>query len=294
MLGTYDPFALALQRGYYRDSGIDLTINEGNSSLVAAQTIVSGKSEFAYADAGTGATLISKGAKMKFVGVFQRKGALIIIHHASLKIKSLADIKGRTVIHGANDSPTQMFGAVLAKNNMTWNDVNSTIIAPGTYAQAFLQDKEAVLLGNSFSTFQSIKVREPTAGEEFFSDLGVNLMGSAIIASDQMLKENPELVRKFLAATVRGFEDAVKDPDAAVEAAAAVFPVAVGLKKAINRAELLSALDLLNAPGTEGKPLGWTSPGQWENLVSLLKEYGGMSDALPAAAYYTNEYLAKD
>lgn len=291
MLGAYDPFTLALERGYYRDEGINLKINEGTGSLVAAQTVATGTGDFAYADAGTGAILISKGAKMKFVAVFQRKSAFMLIYHPPLEVRSLSDIKDRTIIHAANDAPTQMFGGLLARNGMSWSDVKSAIISPSSYAQAFLQNKDFILIGNSYSTFESIKAREPDARSRYFADFGVNLMSSGILANTALLHSDPALVKGFLAATVKGFQDAVKDPDAAVQSAAKAFPLAVRSKQAINRAELLSALALLDTPETEGRPLGWTTESQWTNMIDLLKHYAGLSGDLPPSAYFTDDFL---
>lgn len=291
LLGVYDPFVLAVQRGYYKEAGINLTINEGNGSVTAAQTVANKRADFGYADISAGMALASKGAKLKYVGVFMRTSALMITYRPPLKIDKFEDLKGVPVIHGANDGPSQVFQALLAKHKMTWNDVKSTIVAPTAYTQAFLSEKGGVLLGNYYSTYQSIKEREPNAKFILYSDLGVNMMGSGIVVHEDMLTGKPDLVRRFMAATIRGFEAAVKDPDAAVEAAAAMFPTVVRPKKAINKNELLAGLRLLAAPGTEGRPLGWTSAKNWQESFDLLKDNAGLDPKIPVTAYYTNDYL---
>jgi len=291
MLGVYDPFALAVQRGYYKEAGINLTINEGNGSVTAAQTVANKRADFGYADVSAGMTLASKGAKLKYVGVFMRTSALMITYRPPLVINKFEDLKGVAVIHGANDGPSQVFQALLARNKMTWSDVKATIVAPSAYAQAFLSEKNAVLLGNFYSTYQSIKQREPNAKFILYSDLGVNMMGSGIVVHEDTLASKGDLVRRFMVATIRGFEAAVKDPDAAVEAAAAMFPTVVRPKKEINKNELIAGLRLLAAPGTEGRPLGWTSPKHWQESWELLRDHSGLDPKTPVTAYYTNDFL---
>lgn len=293
MLGVYDPFVLAAQRGFYKEVGLNVIINEGSGSLTAAQTVANNRADFGYADVSSGLTLASKGAKIKYVAVFMRTSALVITYRPPVKIDKFEDLRGVSVVHGANDAPSQVFSALLAKNKMTWNDVKATIVAPTAFAQSFLSDKNSVLLGNYYSTYQSIKTRDPLAKFVLYSDFGVNLMGSGILVSESMLASKPDVVRRFLAATIKGFEAAVKDPDAAVEAAAAAFPMVVRPKKEINKAELLAGLRLLSAPGTEGKPLGWTGPQHWQQTFELLRDNAGLDPKTPVANYYTNDFLPK-
>jgi len=289
MLGAFDAFTLAAQRGYYREAGLDVTINEGNGSLVSSQSVATGSADIGVADVSTAVLLISKGAKIKSIGVFQPKSALMIAHHPPLTINSITDLKGVTVLRGANDNASQMFSALLAKNKMTWNDVKSAIIAPGAFEPAFLNDRSAVLLGNFYSTYQSIRLKKPDVRAALYADFGINVMGLGMLASERTLAERPDMVRAFLAATAKGFADAVKDPDAGVKSALAMFPVAV--KEASNRAQLEAGLALLTTPETKDNGLFWTSTQQWEQMNALLREHANLSSDLPTQAYFTNDYL---
>ena len=291
MMGVYDQFPLAVQRGYYKDVGINLIINEGSGSATAAQTVANNRADFGYADVSSGLTLASKGAKLKYVAVFMRTSALMITYRSPLKLDKFEDVRGVSVIHGANDGPSQVFAALLAKHKMTWGDVKSTIVSPSAYAQSFLSDKNSVLIGNYYSTYQAIKVRDPSAKFVLFSDFGVNMMGSGILVNEHMLTTKPDLIRRFLAATIKGFEATVKDPDAAVEAAATMFPTVVRPNKQLNRAQLVAGLALLKAPGTEGKSLGWTSPQLWQDTFELMRDHAGLDPNIPVSRYYTNEFL---
>jgi NitT/TauT family transport system substrate-binding protein len=287
--GRDAPFILGLQRGYYRDAGIDLVINEGSGSLVSAQTVATGKSDFSSVDVTTGILLNSKGAKIKSIFVYQPKGGLAVAFHPGTTITKMADLKGLRVIRAANDNASQVFTGLLAKNGMTWDDVKTTIVGQGAFEASFLADPKSVLLGNFYSTFQAMKLRNPSMQYILYSDLGLTVMSLGVLASEKTLAERPEFVRRFLAATVRSFEESLRDPEAAIKAVTAKFPLVA--KPEVNRLELQASLSLLRTRENEGKVPGWTSPQQWEATVEVMRNYAGLSTNLPVSSFYTNDFL---
>lgn len=287
--GRDAPFILGVQRGYYRDAGIDLTINQGSGSLISVQTVATGKADFASADVTTAIQLVTKGAKIKSIFVYQSKGGLAVAFHPGVTIRKMSDFKGLRVVRAANDNASQIFSALLTKHGMTWDDVKPTIVGPGAFESSFLADPKSVLLGNFYSTFQSMKHKNPAMQYILFSDLGVTVMSLGVLASEKTLAERPDLVRRFLAATVRAFDESVRDPEAAVKAVAERFPQVA--RPEINRLELAASLSLLRAPENQGRVAGWTSAKQWEETVEVLRGYGGLSTNLPATAFYTNDFL---
>jgi len=287
--GRDAPFILGVQRGYYRDAGIDLTINEGSGSLISVQTVATGKADFASADVTTAIQLVNKGAKIKSIFVYQPKGGLAVAFHPGVKIAKMADFKGLRVVRAANDNASQIFTALLTKHGMTWDDVKPTIVGPGAFESSFLSDPKSVLLGNFYSTFQAMKYKNPAMQYILFSDLGVTVMSLGVLASEKTLAERPEFVRRFLTATVRAFDESLRDPEAAVKAVAERFPLVA--RPEINRLELRASLSLLRTPENEGKVIGWTSAKQWEETVEVLRGYGGLSTSLAASTFYTNDFL---
>lgn len=289
--GRDAPFILALQRGYYRDVGIELTVNEGQGSTGAAQAVAAGNADFASADVATGAVLRGMGAGLKSIMVFQPKGGLGIAYHPGTKIEKFADLKGVTVIRAASDNSSQMFSALLAMHNMSWDDVKPVIVGQGAFESSFLADKKSVLLGNYFSTFQAIRLKHPDVRTALYSDLGLQLMTLGVLANEKTLAERPEFVRNFLAASVKGFQEAIKNPEAAVKAVAEKFPLVA--RAEINRLQLEASLALLWTPENKSKRLGWTSEKEWADMIDLLKKYSGLKGDLPVGAYYTNDFLPK-
>ena len=122
----------------------------------------------------------------------------------------------------------------------------------------------------------------------WYSDCGVNAISNGIIVHRDLLKEDPELVRRFVTASLRGFLYARQNPD---EAVAITKKFSEAVVPEIARRELEMSWDTWVTPNTAGKALGWMSDKDWEATVQVLKEYGGVTTPLQASALYTNELV---
>jgi len=117
----------------------------------------------------------------------------------------------------------------------------------------------------------------------------VNLLSYGIIVNNTFLREKPEVVRRFLAATLKAYDYTFKNMDEAIDIF--VKRTADTSPKAQHKAELLVYQQNLHTENTRGKPLGWQADKDWDRMLSTLEKYGGMTSRRPASEYFTNEYL---
>ncbi len=124
--------------------------------------------------------------------------------------------------------------------------------------------------------FRSVEIRgKKEAGYFWYADCGVTSVSNGIIAHNDMIKDNPELVRNFVKASIRGFVYARQNPD---EAAAIVKKYSESLVPEIIKREMELSWATWNTPNTKGKPLGWMSDADWAATVDVIKQYGGVSN----------------
>src|ERR1700761_2255693 len=93
--GAHAPFQLGLERGYYRDEGIDLTINEGRGSVSTAQGVAAGTDDFGFADSSSLMLLASKGADIKTIMTIHGRSVFGLTSLAESNIKEPKDIEGK-------------------------------------------------------------------------------------------------------------------------------------------------------------------------------------------------------
>jgi NitT/TauT family transport system substrate-binding protein len=289
----YDaPFALALERGWYRQAGLDVEIGAGQGSATTVQTVAAGTDTFGLADSATVIRGVSSmGIPVKIVSVYTQTGVNGMIYHQNSGFDGkLANIRGKVLISSPGAAELTLLPAALAIAGMTTDDVELRLVDLNARIPLFLQTPGSIDLG--FATGELLRIRSklPTAQYTPFAAYGVISYGIALVTSDATIRDKREMVRKFVAASAMGWEQSAKDLDAAVKASLKLFPdedpqlLREGLR--------ISVEQQLHTPATAGKPIGWTAESDWTAMAALLQKYAKLTPK-PPAAYYTNEFVTK-
>jgi NitT/TauT family transport system substrate-binding protein len=289
--GYISPWALGKAKGFFKEEGIDIDIQQGKGSGLTAQTVGSGVDHFGMADSGTVVQAIAQGAPLKIIAVYVQKNPIGFITHSNVTIAEPKDLLGRPVISSTGNAELKILPAVLAKYNMKMEQLDLRLVAIGARIPTFLQNKDAVMLGFKNGDYVRTRVQEPTARFKFFADFGVQIYSTGLIANARYARENPEVVRRFLAATTRSWQHTVQHPEEAIASALAAFPD-------LNRRVLTESLqvtlaDLLHTPATQGQVIGWTAESDWKGMFSVLQTYAGMPQVKNIGDYQTNEFLPR-
>jgi NitT/TauT family transport system substrate-binding protein len=211
-----------------------------------------------------------------------------VISLAETGIKSPADLQGKRLAITAGDALTQLFPALAKANGIDMSKVSLVQMDPAAKVVSVLEKRTDALLGGIDDQFFLIEQKGPKAAALRFADHGANTVGITIIASTSTIKDKPDLVKRFVKASARSWEEARKNPDAAVDAALKVKP---DLNKESTLKQLQVDLDLLDSPATKGKGIGFAAESDWETTKRLLVEYRDLKTDKPAAAFFTNEFL---
>ncbi|HYZ63768.1 MAG TPA: ABC transporter substrate-binding protein, partial [Acetobacteraceae bacterium] len=123
-------FELALQRGYYKEAGLDVKIEPGNGSQITAQLVASGKVDVGFADAAPVMKLISSGAKMKILATILQGNPNQVTALKKTGLRSVADIKGKSVAIPNAGSQSSMFPLVLAAAGLKESDIQPVNMPP--------------------------------------------------------------------------------------------------------------------------------------------------------------------
>ena len=121
-----------------------------------------------------------------------------------------------------------------------------------------------------------------------FTEAGVPAVGFTIIAHPDTIRDRPDVVRKLVAASARGFAEAAREPEAAVRALARLAPL---LEVDAARQQLLVDLSFLFSPANTRRRMAYGPPEDWQATLDALRRYRELDTALPAEAFYTNEFV---
>ena len=290
--GEHAPFYLGLDKGFYRDEGIDLEIQEGRGSGATVQAVAAGSVQFGYADVGTMMKATAKGAPVKSVGILLQKSPMSAMGFADKNITKPADIVGKTVAVTPGDALSQLWPVFLKLNKIEESQVKTVSGDATTKRNAVVNGQADMLLGN-------VNDQKPIIEEQtgkpmravLFADYGVNTINAGIIASKDLIAKNPELVRRFMRASMKAVEATVKAPDDAVAAMLKVNP------KAGNPKTLKTSLDA-TIPLYHTKETEKARPFQVElkdvsSTLDMMSQYGGIDAASKGKVddYYTAEFV---
>ncbi len=290
--GEHAPFFYGKDKGIYAAKGIDLEIQEGRGSAITIQAVAAKTVQFGYADVPTMIRAAMKGAPVISPGVLLQKSPMSVMGFTDKDIRKPDDLKGKTVATTPGDSMSQIWPLFLKKTGLKENEMTVLSGDAQTKLNAVISGQADVLLG--YVMDQSMKIKDATGKSVYpimFADYGIHLVSSGIIAHQDTLKENPDLVRRFMAATTEAVEAAEKDPAGATKAVLTALPKA-GKPDTLQEGFELT-IPLYRTEETKGKRPFQVTDENMADSVALLIEYGGLdaSAAKKPEAFYTREFL---
>ena len=287
--GPNDGFMIAQDKGFYREAGLDVAITSGKGSAATAQLVASKATQFGFCDGYVVGNGVAKGMGIKSVGSVYRRNPAAVVVLANSGIATLKDLEGKNIAMTAGSAQFQQWPALVKGAGIDASKIQVVNIDPAGVGPALITGQVPAIGGFAQGYVPSIEIRGKKEVRIFwFADYGVTVVSNGIIVHQDLLKGDPELVRAFVAPTIKGFLYGRQNPD---EAVAIIKKYLATIDPAITRREMELSWKTWVTPNTQGKPLGWASDVDWADTVKVLKQYGGVATPLEASALYTNEFV---
>lgn len=290
LYGFHTPFYLGLERGYYKDEGIDLTIGEGQGSVRTVQSVGAKGDTFGLADGGSVVGGVSKGAPVKAVMAVTNSSPYSLAVRADAGIKTMKDIEGKTVATAPGEAGLQLLPGLFARNGVDIDKVKILRVEGAGKMVAVTEKRaEALMAGLDNQSLTLPKQGVPLV-DFAYSKYGTNTVGLTIFAHNDVIKDNPDMVRRFVKATVRSFEAAIKEPEASIKAGQ---KIKADLETSLSLDQLKVGIGLMKTDATKSLPTGHFALKDWEDTVELMKKYMALETTMTAKDFFTNDYLPK-
>jgi NitT/TauT family transport system substrate-binding protein len=287
--GLHVPYYYGKEMGFFKDEGIDLTINEGRGSGNTVQVVAAGSDTFGMADSSSLITTASKGADVKSVMSLLNSTGFSVVSLASSGIRKPKDLEGKSLAVSPGDPLGQLFRALAAHNKLDMSTIKFVQVDPAAKVVSVLEKKVDALLGGADDQYFLIKYKGQEPHALRYADHGANIVGMTILTTGNLIKTKPDLVRRFVRASVRSWEEAKKNPQAAVDAALKVKP---DLNRQSTLDQMMVDFELLDSTNSKGK-IGMGAQADWDQTISLLKQYRDLDTKEPWTTFHTNEFLPK-
>lgn len=287
-LPAFGPWMVADAKGYYAQEGLKVNFVTARGGVDVAKQLGAGNAVIGGAIGDTPIIARAQGVPVKAVAVLGAGSLMQLISHKDENIKSPADLKGKTVtVLAYTDTTYYALLGMLSKVGLTKNDLNIQAAGPAGVWQQMAAKKASAMAGTAD---WAVNVMDAGVQVDILpSDTYFKSMAQAILASDDTIAKNPELVQKLVRATVKGMKDIMADP----VAAANVYTQHVTVHKG-KEASIAKTFELANKYVYANQAV----PGamQEDRLTDLQKFYvdnGVVPRAVPVKDLYTNQFVGK-
>jgi NitT/TauT family transport system substrate-binding protein len=287
-LGRHSYYFVALEKGYYKDADLDVNIVRGQGSSDAVKQVASGSAQIGFADA---ATLILARANdkvpVKIVAMVYDKAPHAIFALKESGISKPKDLEGRTVADAAASSIPRMFRAYAKAAKIDADKVKWTVVASDAIA-ATLALGRADAVG--YYTISEALLKKSAGSKELvklvYADAGMDFYSNGIIASEEVIKAKPDVVKRFVAATLRGLRDAIANPE---EAAKILNKHHRQIDVDIGIAETKAVAGLVRSPADK---IGLIEQSRMKSTVDLVSEAFSLTSPINPADVYVPGFVA--
>ena len=259
-------FYVAQEKGDYKAAGLDVNIQPGGPDFPAVQMVAGGNEQFGVTGADQILIARSKGVPVVAVAVIYRRNPFVLFSLVKSGIKTPADYIGKKVGVKIGGNEELIYRAVLAKAKI---DKSQLTEIPVKF------DMTPLLTGD-IDVWPGYLINEVLAAKEKGfdvnivnpSDYGIDLYADTLFTTEAMLREKPDVVRNFVAATLKGWNTAIAAPE---EAAKITLKYGDKLTYEHELAMVKASVPLLK-PDT--KPVGYMDQAGWSSAQQLLLAAG--------------------
>jgi NitT/TauT family transport system substrate-binding protein len=286
--GPHAVYLLGKDLGFYEAEGIDLQVMEGNGSVTTGQLIGNKSDDFGLADATALVPIMAKGLPIKAVAMITPTSALAVVARADSGIRSMKDLEGKKLAVTAGDSLTQIFPAIIAVNNLDESKIDLIYVDASAKIPTVLEGKTHALLGSAGDQSAVMEDQGLDVVDLKFADFGVNFLNLGIFVHEDMIKEDPDLIRRFLRATKKSHEALDANYDKAMQL---LVEVKKELKIEVATKQGNAYYSRMDSPNCKGAKMLYNCPEDWAMTVDIMKKYRDLEGEINAADFYTNDFI---
>jgi NitT/TauT family transport system substrate-binding protein len=274
----------ALAKGYYQDAGIDMTNQSGGPTVSSVQIVAAGKAQFGVTEADGILLARKEGVPVVAIAaIFQKNPQVFVYHKEDKTIKDFGSFNGHQVIVGAG-APFWEYIKTAYKLDKVKEIGYTGQLAP------FLADKTAVIQGYLTSEPFVLAAQGVATGTLLIHDSGYQPYTTLLFTTEKLIKEQPDLVAKYVAASIKGWEYYKTNSD---EINPVIQKENPDLKPELMKLGAAAEMDLVFGMDAAAGGVGIMTKERWDALGDKLKGLKLIPADQDVSAAYTTQFLPK-
>lgn len=291
--GKYAGFYLAKELGYYDEAGLDVTFIRGFGVHDGVQKLLAGTADLSELTQMGSVGSRARGAPLREVLMYHDKSMEVFYCLEKHGIRKPKDLEGKSIGGPKGAGARELLPAFAALHGIDASKVTFVDMPPDAMVPAVISGR--VHCASNFITERPTYQRAAAqVGQKItgivYSEWGLDLHANSIVATDQMIKERPDVIRRFLRATVRGWLAGIERPDEAVRMFMKSFPES---NPELLRDHWAIAVDHMLTPPAYENGLGWIDPAKKKRTVDVYTKYIPLPREVSLDEVMTNEFNPK-
>jgi len=289
------PFFLADEKGWFKDAGLDVSIEDGNGSTFTVQLVGAGRFDMGLADLSPMAIGKARGLPVISVAGFIRQGAVGFVVPKSTKIASLADFIGKQVFYTTSSFEGPFVEPLFQSNGVPFDRVNMINMDASAKIPAYLSGRGDAMITTVPPNLVIAAGKRDSYGV-LFADYGFNLPGFGLVTRIDTLKARASAVRRFASIVASAWSYVLASQAHTLEAAKVTLarrpnsPLSVDMMVA--QAE--SYRPNFYTKVTAGLPIGLQADADWKLAIQNMEAAKIIPPGSQPADYYTNDMVDVD
>jgi NitT/TauT family transport system substrate-binding protein len=291
--GQQSTWTIAQDKGYFKAAGADITVDRGYGSGDTIAKVASGAWDIGMADIYVLLRFLGENPDQKLRAFFLHydRSALSVATLKESGISKPADLKGKTIAAPQGDASFQVFPLFAKQNGLDPATIAWKTVTPDLRETMLLRKQADAVTGHILTVRLNLMGANVDLSRIHFmpyADHGVDLYGHAFIAKADFLEKNPQVARAFIIGTVKGFNDMIADPNAAIENIRKRDPL---LKPDVERERLLFTVKSVHdTPAVRQNGLGVVDKARLARTLEQVSEAFAMKRKVSADEIFTAQH----
>ena len=291
--GPQSPYLLAFDRGYFREEGLNVTIDRGFGSGDVPVKVASGAYEFGVGDISPVMRLraTTPGSDIVTPFVLQQGSPLAAMTLRRTGITAPNGLEGKRIAAPETDAGRQMFPAFAKATGINLGTIQWSSVTPQLREPMLARGDADAITGFETSgifSLMTLNVRREDIVSMRYADHGVTLLSTALQVRRPYAEANPRVVTAMIRAIIRGHVEAWRDPDAAIAALRrrdSTTPVD------LERARLVANFEFVRTPDVVSGGFGNLPMPKMQAAIDTVRDAFNVAAPLRAEDFYLPQFL---
>jgi NitT/TauT family transport system substrate-binding protein len=293
VLGRHAGYVVAHEKGFYKDEGLDVDVQRGYGSADAVKRVAAGTVTFSVGDTGSLVIARTEGIKAKVVSMVYGKAPYALWLRKDAGVSKPADLEGKTLGGSAGSAVRVLFPAFAKMagfdaSKVKWQTLDAASLYPTLFSKRI--DGMVDFTPGWPTTAKRAAEAKVELQKMFYVDSGFAIYSNGLLAREDMIKDKPDLVRRFVRATMKGLDTAFKNPADAAKILKKRYPE---LDEETVRGEIEIVRDLAWTEEAKANGLGFMAADKMKLTRDVIVEAYGLKADVPVDDLYTNMFVSK-